>query len=77
MAGNLMEWCEDWFGDYPDSEDTAQDPRGPREGDHRVVRGGNWFYGRDDCRTTDRTHHTCPNFSNNSVAFRCAYTPES
>ncbi len=75
MAGNLMEWCEDWFGDYPDSEDTVQDPRGPNEGDDRVVRGGNWYYGEEHCRTTDRRHHTSPDYSNNSVGFRCVYTP--
>ncbi len=76
MAGNLMEWCEDWFGDYPDSEATVQDPRGRLQGEGRVVRGGNCFYGEDECRTTNREHHPPPKYSNNSVGFRCVYTPK-
>lgn len=76
MAGNLMEWCEDWFGDYPGGGNTVQDPRGPLQGEGRVVRGGNWYYGKQECRTTDRTHHPPPDYSNDSVGFRCAYTPK-
>ena len=75
MAGNLMEWCHDWFGDYPETEDTVEDPPGPRQGERRVVRGGNWFYKEEACRTTDRTHHPLPDYSKDSVGFRCAYTP--
>ncbi|MBP7868311.1 MAG: formylglycine-generating enzyme family protein [Acidobacteria bacterium] len=40
MTGNVSEWCEDFEGDYPSG--PVVDPMGPRSGDRRVFRGGNW-----------------------------------
>jgi formylglycine-generating enzyme required for sulfatase activity len=41
MHGNVSEWCQDFFGDYP--REAAIDPRGPKSGDKRTLRGGGWF----------------------------------
>lgn len=35
MLGNVWEWCQDLYGDYP--EDTAVDPKGPAQGTLRVI----------------------------------------
>jgi formylglycine-generating enzyme len=40
MNGNGLEWCADWYGDYPALPLT--DPTGPSSGAARVVRGGMW-----------------------------------
>jgi formylglycine-generating enzyme required for sulfatase activity len=40
MYGNVLEWCLDWFGDYPRGAST--DPTGPDSGYFRMARGGSW-----------------------------------
>ena len=43
MAGNLLEWCNDWAQCELGIE-TITDPAGPVTGDYRVLHGGSWFY---------------------------------
>jgi formylglycine-generating enzyme required for sulfatase activity len=38
--GNLAEWCNDWYGEYPHG--LATDPPGPANGDRGVTRGGHF-----------------------------------
>ena len=52
MLGNVFEWVEDRYGDYPGG--TMIDPRGPRSRWHRVVRGGSWFNVARRARAPDR-----------------------
>jgi formylglycine-generating enzyme required for sulfatase activity len=52
MAGNLFEWCSDWFGPYAPGE--AVDPKGPGSGEYRVVRGGSWMSGAAALRVSAR-----------------------
>ncbi len=52
MSGNVVEWCEDWYGPY--SADRQRDPTGPATGQERVLRGGYWNGGSDVSRSADR-----------------------
>ena len=40
MLGNVREWCQDWYGQYP--SEYQMDPTGPFSGDSRVARGGSY-----------------------------------
>jgi formylglycine-generating enzyme required for sulfatase activity len=46
MAGNAMEWVQDWlsddYGDIAKSSDPVEDPTGPEEGRIKIEKGG-WF----------------------------------
>ena len=52
MLGNVWEWVEDWYGDYPGGRVT--DPTGPGSGSRRVARGGGWISVARDCRAAHR-----------------------
>ena len=67
MSGNLYEWCQDWYGNYPSG--TVTDPQGPDTGQHRVTRGGHWMSAGADCRSASRYHYA-PATRNDLVGFR-------
>ena len=55
MLGNVWEWTEDWFGEYPGGSVT--DPRGPASGSYRVNRGGSWIGYARGCRASLRNYN--------------------
>ncbi len=72
MAGNVWQWCWDWYGAYTGS--AQSDPRGVATGSSRVFRGGGWGYGAFNCRAA-RRDSSYPPRRDSGIGFRSALPP--
>ncbi len=57
MAGNVSEWCWDWYSVSYYNSSPGTNPLGPTTGLNRVLRGGNWFGEAIDCRVASRNNN--------------------
>jgi sulfatase modifying factor 1 len=74
VAGNVWEWCGDWFDPAYHITATRRNPVGPPAGSNKVMRGGSYLCHRSYCnryRVAARTSNT-QDSSTTNIGFRCA-----
>jgi formylglycine-generating enzyme required for sulfatase activity len=71
MAGNVMEWVNDWYSENAYQSFITQNPKGPESGETKVIRGGSWNDSILRAESIVRFKMS-PEYRDVTIGFRCA-----
>lgn len=71
MAGNVLDWVNDWYLSNYYSSSPYSNPPGPATGNYKVLRGGGWYTYGGDLRTARRNPGDNPSSGHYVFSFRC------
>ncbi|HKB14940.1 MAG TPA: SUMF1/EgtB/PvdO family nonheme iron enzyme, partial [Planctomycetota bacterium] len=74
MAGNVLQWCQDWYAEDYYRNSPGENPRGPRSGQRRVLRGGAYDTTPPITRISRRLSGP-PDIRHDEKGFRCVQAP--
>jgi formylglycine-generating enzyme required for sulfatase activity len=70
MAGNAMEWVQDWLDVNYYKQDVSVDPTGPASGRIKIEKGGWWGSNQFVARAAYRHYEDPPVYSDEHIGFR-------
>jgi formylglycine-generating enzyme required for sulfatase activity len=73
-GGNMWEFCEDWWDENYFKVSPKKDPRGPKTGRARVVKGGSWD-SRPAVLSASSRNFAYIGYREGDFGFRCAADP--
>jgi formylglycine-generating enzyme required for sulfatase activity len=74
VVGNVWEWVADWYAPYEAADQV--EPKGPPEGENRVIRGGAWNGAYDSWVRPTFRYRDNPTKRSYGIGFRCAKSLE-
>ena len=77
LAGNMIEWCQDWYSETAYTDHSYSDnPAGPVSGEAKVARGGGWQSDAVDCNNRVRKEFA-PTLAHETIGFRTVVSAEA